>query len=259
MHHYISPETKHQLREAVKQGKSRQQTIEEFGVSLATACRWTTDLPKKGKTAKRLRPEEKQRLRDLVLNGLSKYQAAKICDISYTYVLWLTKDIPSMNKGNRNMGERTVEILQDILRDGYIMSDNDLILTTKDYIMLLRYFPVRRVSFKSYTICYLEDRKEEAFRGFIKTVGSRVLCYNKLKELAGLFDLPLDSKMRAEIIGKDGENRDKMFKLSYLSKRSQRRLKAQNPDFIGSFIPSELLELLSHLREMKIFVPKRGL
>src|SRR3989338_2223693 len=243
MHHYIPPETKLKIRAAILSGRSRADIAKEFGISNATVCRATVDLPKNEARAKRLKPGDKERLRELVKGGMSKYQAAKEIGISQVYACILTRDLPSPSKrgGNRNFGERTIEIVQDILRDGYVMSDNELILGTKDYIMLLRYFPVKRIHYKHYMVYYLQDRKEEAFKGFVKTVGSRVLTYSKLKEVAGLFGLPLDGKMRAQIIGKEGENKDKMFKLSHESKRSLRRLKAQNPDFIGSFIPSELL------------------
>src|SRR3989338_1082312 len=190
MHHYIPPETKLKIRASILSGRSRADIAKEFGISNATVCRATVDLPKNEARAKRLKPGDKERLRELVKGG---------------------------------------------------MSNNELILGTKDYIMLLRYFPVKRIHYKHYMVYYLQDRKEEAFKGFVKTVGSRVLTYSKLKEVAGLFGLPLDGKMRAQIIGKEGENKDKMFKLSHESKRSLRRLKAQNPDFIGSFIPSELL------------------
>ncbi len=179
-------ELKQQFREAVKLGKSRWQAAQEFGVSPATAFRWMTDLPKRAKADKRLAPEEKERVRALVLSGLSKYQAAKEMGISYPYVLWLTRDIPSSYDGNRCLSQKTLEILRKLFKEGYFML-GELDTTTNHYRTLAKNFSIKKVTFGDKTVIFLEDRKEEALRGFFRHVGNKVVHYNKMKELAGLF------------------------------------------------------------------------
>ena len=66
MHNYIPQETKLKIRAAILSGKSRAEIAKEFGISNATVCRATVDLPKNEKKAKRLKPADKERLRNLV-------------------------------------------------------------------------------------------------------------------------------------------------------------------------------------------------
>lgn len=188
--------------------------------------------------------DTKYRMRELVKGDLSKYEAAKVMNISYQTVLKFTQDLPSKRGGNRNLSEKSVEVLQAILKDGYFMPPKGFQMRAS-YLTLNQRFPIKRLFFKGETMLYFEDRKEEAFRAFVKVFGSKVVTYNKLKELSGLFGIELDKKIREEIVGKDPENPLQTFHISREAKLAQRRLKAQNNGFIGSFLLSELLSLHS--------------
>ena len=233
MHHYISPETKLKIRAAILSGKSRIDIAKELGISNATVCRATVDLPKNEARAKRLKPGDKERLRELVKSGMSKYQAAKETGMSPGYAQILTRELPSKNKGNRNLSESGADLLRRILKNGYFIPKREDNVSTH-YRVLHQYFPILKVQVSNKTIYYLEDRKEEAFKGFLRDIGSKVVIYNKLRETAMLFGVPLDAKMKVELLGKNGENKPNIMKLSYRAKRLQKRRNQQNSDFVGS-------------------------
>ncbi|MFH1229707.1 MAG: hypothetical protein V1678_04775, partial [Candidatus Aenigmatarchaeota archaeon] len=213
-------------------------------ISNATVCRATVDLPKNEARAKRLKPGDKERLRELVKSGMSKYQAAKEIGMSPGYAQILTRELPSKNKGNRSLSESSANLLRRILKDGYFIPKREDNMSTH-YHVLHQYFPILKVQVSNKTIYYLEDRKEEAFKGFLRDIGSKVVIYNKLRETARLFGVPLDTKMKIDLLGKNGENKVNIMKLSYESKRTLRRLNQQNNGFVGSFIHSELLRASS--------------
>ena len=250
MHNYIPQETKLKIRAAILSGKSRAEIAKELGISNATVCRATVDLPKNEKKATRLKIGDKERLRDLVRGGMSKQKAAKEVRMSYGYAMILTRDLPSKGGGNRNLSESSLRLIRRMLRDGYFIPKSEDNMTTR-YHVLCQHIPILKVQVSNKTIYYLEDRKEEAFKGFLWDIGSKVVAYNKLRETARLLGVHLDAKMRIELLGKNGENKPNIMKLSWESKRTLRRLKAQNPDFIGSFVLTELLYLSSSESNLK--------
>lgn len=238
MYHYISPETKEKIRELVKSGKKRYDVAKELGINPATVFRLTVDLQKNPNRLRKLTIGDIEKLRTLVAGGMSKYDASKEVGISYTYATILTRDFSSA-RGNRNLGESSARVLQKMLKDGYFIP-HERSMTTRHRV-LHQYFPILKVQVSNKTIYYLEDRKEEAFKGFLRDIGSKVVTYNKLRETARLFGVPLDAKMKVELLGKNGENKPNIMKLSYRAKVARRRLNQQNSEFIGSFTHSELL------------------
>ena len=144
MHHYIPQDIKLKIRAAILSGKSRAEIAKEFGISNATVCRATIDLPKNEKKAKRLKIGDKDRLRDLVRSGMSKQKAAKEIGISYCYAMILTRDLPSKGGGNRNLSESSLRLLRKMLRDGYFIPKREDNMTTR-YHVLSQHIPILKM------------------------------------------------------------------------------------------------------------------
>ena len=228
----ISEEARQKIREAVLNGASRYSLAKEFGVSYPTICRATTDLPAKGR--RKLSEEKKESIRQAVMNGMSKYQAAKEFGVCLPTAYNLTKDLPSKRGGNRNIGDQSVKILQAIFKDGYFIPPKGHVCLGYYRTIQMR-FPVKIVVFKNMTVYFLEDRREEALKGFIKR-GGRVMQYNQLVELSRLFGVGLDYKMRKELISKMDESKLANRRKLELRKQGTNSQPTQDLGFVSKFI-----------------------
>jgi len=188
---------------------------------------------------RRISYDVRQKIRKMVKSGMSKYQASNDTGVCYITVCKLTKDLPS-KQGNRELGRKSVEILQKMTKDGYFIGKHDDTVETS-FRTLSKYFPVRRVNFRRRTIYFLENRNEDALKGFIEVFGRKVRSYQNLAQLASLFKVSLSAEMKQEMIGNSMDKRINDLKNRIFKKRALRGLNHQISDFIGNFLHSELL------------------
>jgi len=196
------------VRAEVKKGRSRYKVAAEFGIDPKTVYRHTDDLPKKwergGKRYSCLSPAKKAWIKRRAEQGKSRYQISKELDVSYSTVRRIAKDFPDGRSGIRG---KTLEMLQELLERGYF-----LLPTSYCYHALKTYFPsIQMIRFKNRSICFLEDKKDEALNAFLKNKATKVINYQELKVMTKLFDVDLDKDRKRELIGRSKSRRLRKF------------------------------------------------
>jgi len=208
----IPEEVIDKVRAEVKKGRSRYQVAAEFGLYPKTVYLHTDDLPKKWERGKRrcsrISPAKKAWIKRRVEEGKSRYQISKELDVPYSDVRRIAKDIPhSPRPGRSGIRGKTLEMLQELLERGYVLSTH-----SGCYHTLRKYFPsVQTIRFKNRSICFLEDKKDEALNAFLKNKDVKVINYQDLKVMTNLFDVDLDKDRKRELIGRSKSRRSRKF------------------------------------------------
>ncbi|MCK4996166.1 MAG: hypothetical protein KAR55_04685 [Thermoplasmatales archaeon] len=191
------------IRKNVKKYNSKLITSRIMGIPYSTVRDHTMDI----KIHRGLSKEQIKKIREEVLNGKSKTEVAEENKISYGLVRKHTRDIPVkiFSKGNKkivgpSLRGKNLEILIQLLIDGYyICSRGDI----SRYRSLRKYFPtICRVSMKSKTIIFLEDKSDIATRAYLESLNKRITNYNELKQIIKAFKTSMDSDEKKKYIYK---------------------------------------------------------
>ena len=231
-----SQETKQRVREAVKSGRSRLHVAIEFRIHPTTVYRWTEDQPKNEIFSRRLNKEEREEIRRRVMNGESRGNICRDFGVSYATIRWITNDLPDLGKGNRTLRPQSVNLLQKLITNGYAIQKSQSRNCHNPYRTLRNYFPIKRVQYGRDVIYFLEDKNQDALKGFIGIMGKRVMKHGELARLAMLFEVPLSYDMKKELIGKIEKR-----KAEYLKKLDHEKQKKQ---------PQKLLALTHLMRAL---------
>ena len=187
-----------QIRKNVIKYKSRFKTAKIMNISYSSVYGYTWDINLK----RGLTPEKIKKIRKEILNGKTKIQTADENNISYDMVHKHTRDIPSRYHLGGWTGIRgtALEILQILIIKGfYICSQRD----SKCYRILKKYFPtVCKVSIYGKTIIFLEDKSNEAIRGFLESINKRKIGYWELEKISKAFKSKLSKNDKLKFVCK---------------------------------------------------------
>jgi hypothetical protein len=191
----------------------------------------------------KLSPELVKKIREQVSSGVSKYEVAKTSEIPYNTVLYHTQDFPNAREGNRRLGDRAMRIIQKLMKDGFFVPeakivDNSCCRNLRKHLPLLRKISVNKI-----VIYYLEDRKNDALRGFLDMYGNRVVEYRDLTELARLFGIKLSGKEKVTFLSKNAIDRLIKPEKGQRKKPCQIAYNRKISDFLSRNVFSELLRL----------------
>ncbi len=67
------------------------------------------------------------------------------------------------------------------------------------------------IRFKNRSICFLEDKKDEALNAFLKNKEIKIISYQELRAMTKLFDVDLDKDRKGEFIGRFRSRRSCKF------------------------------------------------
>ena len=198
----LSSELKKKIRKEVKKAKSKLQVSREFNISYKKVLRYTKDI----KTIKRGIPKDLiKKIRKEVKNGKTKRQVAIQYGVTDRTVYYHTRDICLYPLRNLRVQDKKLELLKDLLRDGYALSSKKYI--TSEYNELKKYFPsICKVKMYNRVIFYLEDKKDNATRAFLKNSQRKIISFQELKQVMKVFDSNLGIKEKRKIIN---DNRSK--------------------------------------------------
>ncbi len=230
----LSEEMRQKVRKEVKRGTSRYNVAEEMGICPRTVYKLTADLPKR--KLKRLTEKTKREIRKKVKQGVPRPEVAKELGVAHPTVVEVTGDMPKQT-GHTGIRGLTLKILQTLLRDGYSIPPTGLSSTTARYRSLSKYIPLKRVQIRGLVMYFLEGREKEAFQAFMNRGRNKVISYHKLDSIMSLFNLSKKEK-RAIKVGKLPVENNLIKKI----KSKKRGLQTTLSDFIGRFLPSEVLK-----------------
>ncbi|MBI4162698.1 MAG: hypothetical protein HY513_03365 [Candidatus Aenigmarchaeota archaeon] len=223
----VTKKLKAKIRKEYENGKGRLNLANKYNVSFMTVFKLTVNIT--SRTARRLTPQQREQIKQMAMAGVQKSEIMRKMDVSPMVVYNLTKNLPC-TKRFRRLYIHDIKLLQNMLKDGYYVSNGK---DVNGWRTLCRYFPVKKVSYNHRIVYFLDDRRELALKGFVSCLGS-VLTYTNFTELARLFGVPLDAKMRAELGHEKAEK-------GGLKKPDRTGLDRRITDFIGSFLLSEVL------------------
>jgi hypothetical protein len=234
-------EMREQIRAAVANGESRYKVAKRFGIRPSSVYPFTKDLPGiNPKFGNRLSKKEKRDVRKLFKIRLARTQVASLTNRTVTTVRRHTIDLPG-SKGDRVLGTMSMHIINKILQDGYYIPESKYMGFLTYCRSIMKNFPVRHVHY-SYgcDILFLEDRKEEAFLGFVRRFGS-IVSGKKIKQVEGLFGISDGYKVRKNLVGLLREMQNQKKRAKTFAKGAKASLKEGSSDFIGHFSHSEVL------------------
>ena len=192
----LSKETIEKIREEVKRGRSRYKVAAEFGVSPRTVYDYTEDLPKKWK--KGISQDVRKLILEKAKEGESRLQISKDVGVSYQTVSKIARETLTLDPRWPSVKGKALELLRELSDDGYsLCSDKRTFRKVREFIPL-----ARRVNFKGQTICFLEEKKEEALNLFLGNKKMRIRSYRELKTLSEMFGVELDREKKRYLIDK---------------------------------------------------------
>jgi hypothetical protein len=187
-----------QIRKNVIKYKSRFKTAKIMNIPYSSVYGYTWDIDLK----RGLAPEKVKKIRNEILKGKTKIQTADENNMSYSMVLKNTRDIPSRyhSAGWTGIRGTALEILQIlIIRGFYICSRRD----SKYYRILKKYFPmVCKVSIYGKTIIFLEDKSNDAIRGFLESINKRKIGFWELEKISKAFKSKLSKNDKLKFVCK---------------------------------------------------------
>ena len=186
------------IRRNVIKYNSRFITAKIMNIPPSSVYGYTWDIELKRGLSK----EQINKIRKETLNGKTKIQIAKENNLSYNIVLKHTCDNPSQFHlgGWTGIRGKSLEILQVLLIEGYyICSKGD----SKHYPLLKKYFPtVCKVYIYGKTIIFLEDKSNEAIRGFLECINKRKIGYWELEKISKAFKSKLSKNDKLKFVCK---------------------------------------------------------
>jgi DNA-binding CsgD family transcriptional regulator len=178
-----SNQFKKTIREEVLKCKSKMKVARMLNISYNTVLYHTRDIITKKKTSQKLI----EKIRKEVIGGKSRYQVLRDFNLSYPVVWKYTKDIPVPNHKEYFTGirGRSLELLKLLLTNGYhICIRGDVI----HYRILKEYIPtIYKVHLYNKTIIFLEEKSNEAIRGFLEHINKRKISFHELEKISKVF------------------------------------------------------------------------
>ena len=155
--------------------------------------------------SRKISPELKKKIRKEVKNGKTKRQVAIQYRVTDRTVYYHTRDICLYPLKNLRVQDKKLELMKDLLRDGCALSSKKY--STSEYNELKKYFPsICKVKMYNRVIFYLEDKKDNATRAFLKNSQRKIISFQELKQVMKVFDSNLGIKEKRKIIN---DNRSK--------------------------------------------------
>ncbi len=200
-----SKELIEEIRNEVKNGKSKLQVSKELGISYKKIRECTKDI-----NIKRGIPKDIiKKIRKEVRNGKTKRQVAIQYRVTDRTVYYHTRDICSYPLRNMRIQDKKLELMKDLLRDGYALSSKKY--STSEYNKLKEFFPsICKAKMYNRVIFYLKDKKDAAARALIEKSERKIISYQELKQVTNVFDAELDIKEKRSIISRNRS--EKLFK-----------------------------------------------
>jgi len=129
-----------------------------------------------------------EKIREEVKGGRTRLQVSEDLNISYQVVCYHSIDLPShKNEYKRHtvIKGRAREILNILMTDGYhICNPGDL----AKYRLLKKRIPsIYKVHLYNKTIVFLEEKSNEAIRGFLEHINKRKISYYELEKISKVF------------------------------------------------------------------------
>jgi transposase len=112
----IPPETIEEIRQEVKNGKSKKQVSKEYNISYHSISKITRDIQSNYSTP-RLTKEIIEKIREQALTGKSKIQIAKDFNISYHNIIYHTSDIKN-DSSRKSLDRDTINRIRDMVSNG---------------------------------------------------------------------------------------------------------------------------------------------
>ncbi|HMA83255.1 MAG TPA: hypothetical protein VKP59_03405 [Candidatus Thermoplasmatota archaeon] len=177
------------------------------------------------------------RIRREVLNGKTKYQVAKELNLCHKMVYYYTKDIPSKTPGRTGIRGRTLEVLKQLLTEGYVESSNRNCRNLRTLQKHFKEIKRTQVNGKK-AVYYLEDKNKKALKSLIEKRESRIISFQDLAILTGIFDANLSKKEKNSLLGK------KQGKYSRKKHSSNSDSTGETDGFRGRILHSDVLNQL---------------
>lgn len=172
------------IREEVKRCKSKIKVAKMLNISYDIVLYHTHDIHTQKKTSQK----QIEKIKKEVLSGKSRFQVAKDLNLPYNVVWKYAKNLPNKHKnkgGYTGIRGRSLKILNILISNGYhICIRGDVI----KYRILKKYIPtIYKVHIYGKTIIFLEEKSNEAIRGFLEHINKRKISYQELEEISRIF------------------------------------------------------------------------
>jgi len=182
------------IREEVSKGRSRYKVAAKFGVSPRTVYDYTDDLPKKWKRS--IPQETKNLIIKKAKEGESMLQISREVGVSYQTVSKIVKEVSNPDHRWPRVKGKALDLLKKLSEKGYsLCSEKRTFRKVKGYLP-----SVLRINFKGQTMCFLEERKEEALKVFLEKKRVRIKSYKELKTISEIFGVKLDREKKQDLI-----------------------------------------------------------
>ncbi len=187
-----SPEFIQEIRDNLRKYGSKMKTASKMGLSYGTVCYYTRDIIKQ----KIISKKEIKEISEMLMNGTPKGEIAKKLNISKNTVTKYT----SGRGGGPHLKGRTVEILQQLLGDGYYFpkrGENSYCYTLRIHLPM-----ICKVTMRSRTILFLEDKSDVAIRAYLSSLDKRISNYHKLKQVIKVFKTSIANEEKKKYVKK---------------------------------------------------------
>lgn len=174
-----------QVRELAKNGETKISVARRFNLKYDKVIYWTRDI----KTRKVLPSEIREEVRRRVMEGERKITVSREMGLNPSTVVSWTRDM-KRRPINLNLSEPYLSFLNCLIEKGYAFTaDHGITSIDRIYRALRNHLPVRRISVRGKWIYYLENRKEDAFKGFVERYGGKVISYRVLSMAGKCFGI----------------------------------------------------------------------
>lgn len=204
LHDYCKPKpiTRERVREIVKKGESKVSVANRFDLEYWKVLYWTKGL----ETRKVYSSAIKEEVRRRIMNGERKITVSRDMDLNQSTVVSWTRDIKK-NGVILGLNKTYLLFLNDLIEKGFVFGGDHKVDDIKRiYTMLREHLPVRRTRVRGKWIYYLEDRKEDAFRGFLERFGGGLISYRKLRMSSKAFGI-MDNRKAEKIVRDERKGR----------------------------------------------------
>ncbi|MCK4730417.1 MAG: hypothetical protein KAT28_03805 [Candidatus Aenigmarchaeota archaeon] len=232
----LSRETISLIKDKVKNGESRYKIAEELKLDPKTIYNHTEDMPK-SRQGRKISEEDRKEARELVKLGMSKANVSKTLNMSYLTAMSITADIKSTN-------DIKSRFLMELINKGFIMpkTATETISYFRTFRSLKDKIPVIKLRMKEKRclriIYFLEEKKEEAFRGYLDLISQKMMDFKLMAKIGSAFGVKLS------VQDKVGKKRKVKISKSEKSEGENREVNGGQSsilDFIGKFLHCRLL------------------
>lgn len=179
-----------QIRSMYSEGLRSLDISKKLGVSQGIVMYYTRGLPRQ---TKRLTKEDKEGMIKMCKEGYSNIEIGKKFGVHSTTAYLVTRDFRGTTR--RVLRNLTLEIISRLLERGvFIVPKSDYSYVTAIRGISSR-FGIRKVSLyrrrNPVTVCFLEDKKEEALKEVLKIMKKKATSYQELGILSQAFGVKL--------------------------------------------------------------------